>query len=125
MDINFRGSHITIDFMGATHDNPTVFGNAIFQILKDSLKLATCHEVHSHLEILEGNTPSGFTCVVLLDESHMTAHSYSELGLLAIDVFTCGNSNPLLMANYIEAKIQELIPTAILVSEVELKRFPY
>lgn len=40
------------------------------------------------------NSPPGFTCVVMLDESHISAHSYSDLGTMAIDIFTCGNTDP-------------------------------
>lgn len=40
------------------------------------------------------NSPPGFACIVLLDESHCSAHSYSELGLIAIDIFTCGDTHP-------------------------------
>jgi len=40
------------------------------------------------------DSPPGFTTVVLLDESHCSAHSYADLGLIAIDVFTCGRTNP-------------------------------
>ncbi len=36
----------------------------------------------------------GFTAAVLLDESHCTAHSYAELGLMALDMFTCGTTDP-------------------------------
>lgn len=39
-------------------------------------------------------SPPGFTAVVLLDESHCSAHSYADLGLIAIDVFTCGTTDP-------------------------------
>lgn len=40
------------------------------------------------------NSPPGFACVCLLDESHLSAHSYAELGLIALDLFTCGNTDP-------------------------------
>lgn len=40
------------------------------------------------------DSPPGFTLAVLLDESHCTAHSYADLGLLAIDIFTCGQTKP-------------------------------
>jgi hypothetical protein len=36
------------------------------------------------------SSPPGFTSCVLIDESHVTAHCYSDRGWLAIDVFTCG-----------------------------------
>ena len=40
------------------------------------------------------NSPPGFTAVVVLDESHCSAHSYADLGLIALDIFTCGQTDP-------------------------------
>lgn len=40
------------------------------------------------------NSAPGFTAAVLLDESHCTAHSYADLGLMALDMFTCGTTDP-------------------------------
>jgi len=40
------------------------------------------------------NSPPGFACVIMLDESHCSAHSYADEGLLAFDFFTCGQSDP-------------------------------
>ena len=51
------------------------------------------------------NSPPGFTCVVLLDESHCSAHTYADLGLIAMDVFTCGNTNPLDVLAYIREEL--------------------
>jgi S-adenosylmethionine decarboxylase len=47
------------------------------------------------------DSPPGFTAVVLLDESHCSAHSYADLGLIAMDVFTCGNTDPREVFEYI------------------------
>ena len=40
------------------------------------------------------DSPPGFTAVVLLDESHISAHTYAETGQIALDVFTCGSTDP-------------------------------
>ena len=40
------------------------------------------------------DSPPGFTCIVMLDESHVSAHTYADLGLIAMDVFTCGSTDP-------------------------------
>ncbi|MDA1013998.1 MAG: S-adenosylmethionine decarboxylase [Planctomycetota bacterium] len=40
------------------------------------------------------NSPPGFTAAILLDESHCSAHSYADLGLIALDIFTCGETSP-------------------------------
>ena len=45
------------------------------------------------------DSPPGFAAVVMLDESHCSAHSYADLGLIAMDMFTCGTTGePLLVA---------------------------
>ena len=46
--------------------------------------------------LLNEKTPEGFTMCYLLDESHISIHCYSskEIGLLALDIFTCCN-NPI------------------------------
>lgn len=40
------------------------------------------------------NSPPGYTAVVLLDESHISAHAYAGTGQIAIDIFTCGSTSP-------------------------------
>jgi len=37
-------------------------------------------------------TPAGSTALLLLAESHMSAHTWPEYGYIAIDIFTCGSS---------------------------------
>lgn len=40
------------------------------------------------------DSPPGFTAIVMLDESHVSAHTYADKGLVAMDVFTCGSTDP-------------------------------
>ena len=47
------------------------------------------------------DSPPGFTCIVMLDESHISAHTYADLGLIALDVFTCGKTDPNDVLKYI------------------------
>lgn len=35
--------------------------------------------------------PHGVSAVVLIEESHLTIHTWPELGYAAVDVFTCGD----------------------------------
>jgi len=37
-------------------------------------------------------SPNGFTLVLLLDESHISTHVYTDIGLLALDIFTCAGN---------------------------------
>ena len=36
------------------------------------------------------NSPDGCTVFLMLDESHISVHSYAEQGAMAVDVFVCG-----------------------------------
>ncbi|MBN2476365.1 MAG: adenosylmethionine decarboxylase [Pirellulales bacterium] len=51
------------------------------------------------------NSPPGFTAVVVLDESHASAHCYADSGQIAMDVFTCGNTDPREVLAYIREQI--------------------
>ena len=51
------------------------------------------------------DSPPGFTAVVMLDESHCSAHTYADQGLVAMDVFTCGNTEPRDVLRYIREEI--------------------
>jgi S-adenosylmethionine decarboxylase len=45
--------------------------------------------------------PQGVSGVVIISESHLTIHSFPEHGYASIDVYTCGNMDPNIAANYI------------------------
>jgi S-adenosylmethionine decarboxylase len=51
------------------------------------------------------NSAPGFTAVVLLDESHCSAHAYADDGLLALDIFTCGDTDPRDVLRYMQEAI--------------------
>ena len=42
--------------------------------------------------------PQGVTIVMALSESHVSCHTWPENGCIAIDVYTCGEGNPRLIA---------------------------
>ena len=38
--------------------------------------------------------PQGVTAICLLSESHISIHTWPEIGNAAVDVYTCGNCEP-------------------------------
>ena len=81
-------------------------------------------QVHSHVEVFDGSeSPSGFAAVVLIDESHVTAHCYSDEGLLAIDVFTCGPHDPEHIVELIHEALITEIEGVTLVRKERVSRF--
>ncbi len=42
--------------------------------------------------------PQGCTIVIALSESHVSCHTWPENGCIAIDIYTCGDKNPKIIA---------------------------
>ncbi|EPY2283885.1 adenosylmethionine decarboxylase [Clostridium sporogenes] len=62
--------------------------------------------------------PQGVSGVVIISESHLTIHTWPELGYAAVDVFTCGDTvNPWDACNYMTEKLNAKNMTA-----TEIKR---
>lgn len=111
-----HGNHVFGDFIWNSNVekiNDKVLADFIFQKMKESVNnLTNMTIVHSKLCILgEGTSPPGFTSIVLIDESHISSHCYSDRGWLAIDVFTCGHTDPQKLMNYITNEIGKEYPT--------------
>lgn len=64
---------------------------------------------------------NGFTGVVLLCESHAAIHTYPELGYAALDIFSCGATNP---RTVIESLQEDILTGTAKINEVRrsLKR---
>jgi S-adenosylmethionine decarboxylase len=91
--------------------------------MEDSLHSTSMKNKHSKMVVLKDDTEEGFTSVVLLDESHITAHAYTKQGLLALDVFTCGKTDPSIISKYIKAGLEIKYPTITCTSHQINKRF--
>ena len=87
-----KGYHVMLDFQLATPiENAKEFSDWLMQVCENSLSKYGIRIVHKHAEVFDGTkSPPGFAQVLLLDESHCTAHCYSDDGLIAIDIFSCG-----------------------------------
>lgn len=58
-------------------------------------------------------SPQGVSGVVVISESHLTIHTWPELGYAAVDVFTCGHHvNPWDACNYLTEKLNSSNMTA-------------
>jgi S-adenosylmethionine decarboxylase len=122
-EIGSAGSHVLLDYVnykkGENGD-----GEWVLSVLRECVRECGVREVHSHVETFDGEySPPGFAAVVLIDESHVTAHCYSERGILAIDVFTCGDSDPSEVAAMINDVLVSEIPGLRRVFEKRVERF--
>jgi len=51
------------------------------------------------------NSPAGCTAIVMLDESHCSVHTYADLGMLAMDIFTCGHTDPEVVWEFVRDRL--------------------
>lgn len=109
-DHSAHGKHVFLDFTGyepQINDD----GSWMLDVLERAVEQSDARNVHAHVAQFDGSvSPIGFAAVVLLDESHVTAHCYSENGWLAIDCFTCGGSDPALIADFIQGELERTMP---------------
>lgn len=107
-----RGYHVLLDYV--IRDVPldlADFSSWLMDGLRDALEQKRINVVHEKCELFDGSkSPPGFAAVFLLDESHCSAHCYSDSGMLAIDVFSCGKAatgNTRGVADAIDAALRE------------------
>jgi S-adenosylmethionine decarboxylase len=81
------GVHLIIDLFGATRLNEV---GHVEETLRSSVKAAGATLLHIYLHRFE---PNGVSGVAVLAESHISIHTWPEVGYAAIDVFMCGAPN--------------------------------
>ena len=114
-----KGRHITLDYTGFTGE-----GEWMLTVLRAAISRSSAREVHAHVAQFDGiESPFGFAAVVLIDESHVSAHCYADEGVLAVDCFTCGGIDPAGIVDDIHEQLTDAIPTLCLIQRTELDRF--
>ena len=94
---SYAGTHITGDFWGCKLINSK---EQIEEILHKAATLAGSTPLQASVYAFE---PQGITGVILLAESHISIHTWPEIGFVAVDVFTCGaHTEPLKAVEYLQ-----------------------
>ncbi|NLI70866.1 MAG: S-adenosylmethionine decarboxylase proenzyme [Firmicutes bacterium] len=101
--MNALGRHVLAEFYGC----PTELlddREFIEQEMVSAAKVAGAEvrEVAFHQYL-----PQGLSGVVVISESHLTIHTWPELGYAAVDVFTCGQAvDPWVSCEYLKQKLE-------------------
>jgi len=84
----FAGTHLIIEVMGGTGLDDEA---RIAQAFRDCVTAcgATLLHIHTHKF-----APQGVSGVAVLAESHISVHTWPEIGYGAFDVFMCGDAAP-------------------------------
>lgn len=88
-----KGSHLLIDCRDVPRE-VCLDDAGMLDALAEAARRAGATVISQTRYHFGHNSAPGFTAVVMLDESHCSAHTYADEGLLAIDIFTCGSTDP-------------------------------
>lgn len=83
------GAHLIVEFYEARN---LVDPEPVEDVLKRAAKAADAVVLGANIH--DFGDRAGVTGVVLLEESHISIHTWPECGYAAIDVFMCGEARP-------------------------------
>jgi S-adenosylmethionine decarboxylase len=86
--VRCAGAHLIVDLHGAARLDDIDHIEATLRRCVDAAKATL---LHIHLHHFQ---PSGVSGVAVLAESHISIHTWPEVGYAALDVFMCGSANP-------------------------------
>jgi S-adenosylmethionine decarboxylase len=87
--VRCAGVHLIIDLYDATRLDDM---EHIEAALRRAVDASAATLLHIHLHHFEPN--GGVSGVAVLAESHISIHTWPEVGYAALDVFMCGKANP-------------------------------
>lgn len=88
--MNTRGRHLLVEYTGCDYDVLDDL-KRIEALMNAAARAAGASIVASVFQPFE---PQGVTGVVVIEESHLSIHTWPEHGYAAVDFFTCGNCPP-------------------------------
>tara|TARA_B100000674_G_scaffold363085_1_gene305741 strand:- start:1181 stop:1585 length:405 start_codon:yes stop_codon:yes gene_type:complete len=102
------GRHLLAEYYGCERG---ILNNekALSQLLARAAKAAGVTVIGS---IEHSFSPVGVTCVVAIEESHLSLHTWPEEGYAAADFFTCGDGRP--------SQAHEILCKGLAASKVEV-----
>ena len=100
-----KGKHLLVDCRNVSRD-VCLNDGAMLAAMARGAKRAGANVISQVRYQFGHNSPPGFTAVVVLDESHCSCHTYADLGLIALDVFTCGKTDPQDVLHFIREEIE-------------------
>lgn len=97
------GIHLLADLAGV-NAALLVDPDAIDALLRTAAVAAGARILHSHFHTF--GRGMGVTGVLLLAESHISIHTWPEHGFAAADIFMCGDAQPQLALDVIDAALR-------------------
>lgn len=89
-EVNTLGRHLLVEYYGC---DPDVLDDEarIRTLMRDAARAAGATEV---AVVFHRFSPQGVSGVVVVEESHLSIHTWPEYGYAAVDFYTCGECDP-------------------------------
>ncbi|NLZ28257.1 MAG: S-adenosylmethionine decarboxylase proenzyme [Firmicutes bacterium] len=101
--MNALGRHVLAEFYGC----PMELLNDQKIIEQEMVSAAKVAGAEVREVVFHQYLPQGLSGVVVISESHLTIHTWPELGYAAVDVFTCGQTvDPWVSCEYLKQKLE-------------------
>ena len=97
------GTHLLADLSGIAPERLRDCA-ALERLLRDAAGAAGAQVLHGHFHSF--GPGQGVTGVLLLAESHISIHTWPEVGFAAVDIFMCGAARPQLALDLIKDALQ-------------------
>lgn len=88
--LRYAGTHLLVDLWGAKNLDDA---DTIERAFKECIDACGATLLYLHLHCFSEN--GGISGVAVLAESHISIHTWPERGYAAIDIFMCGDAQPL------------------------------
>lgn len=88
--LTFAGRHLILDLWNAKGIDDL---DRVEQAMREAVRVADATLLHIHLHHFSPN--GGVSGVAVLAESHISIHTWPECGYAALDIFMCGDAQPL------------------------------
>lgn len=85
-----RGRHLLVEYAGCAFESLNDL-DRIKELMETAAIAAQTNILHSHFHHF---TPQGVSGVVIVEESHLSIHTWPEIGYAAVDFYTCGVGHP-------------------------------
>ncbi len=99
-----KGMHVILDCFGVSRD-VCLDDKRLLEMVTQAAKSQNATIINTSRYHFGHNSPPGCTVFVMLDESHISVHTYADQGKMAIDVFTCGNTDAQAIADQLKAQL--------------------
>ena len=103
-----RGVHILIDFWGCPTpllSDTDFLKRAVIQVVK--IIKASLLDLHAYqFSAHDRGYQAGISVFAVLKESHISIHTYPEQHFVAIDIYSCGQTDPTLGLGYLTEKLK-------------------